>query len=261
MCVEVAGRAAELRRGRNRPQHRELFFEPVHEDTYLLAQFRGRCGLSVRMGQQRNLAPLLGQRNEFRDQLLEQRIVNVVGRLLEAVRNRGVVDILRGEPEVHELLERLQSQSVHLLFDQVLDRLHVVVGRLLDLLDPERIGFAEVAVNVAQLLHGGLVHAGELGQRQFAQRDEILHFHQHTVADQRIFGEIIGQHLALVAVTAVDRGYSGQLCQFHVFHSVLTDYKYRFNPVHCKIITKTSSACTRKSSRATLCFRIKPLPL
>ena len=149
---------------------------------------------------------------------------------------------------MHELLERLQSQSVHLLFDQVLDRLHIVVGRLLDLLDPERIGLAEVAVNVAQLLHSSFVHAGELGQRQFAQRDEILHLHQHTVADQRIFGEIIGQHLALVAVAAVDRGYSGQLCQYHVFHSVLTDYKYRFNPVHCKIITKTSSARTQATS-------------
>lgn len=169
----------------------------------------------MRVGQQRNLLPFFRQRGQLGRQLLEQRIVDVVRRIAQARRNRRVVDVLRRQAEVHELAVSAESQLVELPLDQILDGLYVVVGRSFDLLDFQSVGSGKVAVQIAQFLESAPIHVGQLRQRQLAKRDEILHLYQHAVADQSQFRKIVGQHLALVAVAPVDRGYGGQFGQFH----------------------------------------------
>jgi hypothetical protein len=62
---------------------------------------------------------------------------------LEHQRVAGVVDVLAGAGEVHELAARLASSAwpLQARLDPVLDRLDVVVGGLLDVLDGLRVGF------------------------------------------------------------------------------------------------------------------------
>jgi hypothetical protein len=56
----------------------------------------------------------------------------------------GVVDVLAGAREVHELARGLQlGVAVEAALQPVLDRLHVVVGGALDLLDGLRVGLGE----------------------------------------------------------------------------------------------------------------------
>ena len=133
--VEIPGGSAELGRRRNRARQRDLLVQPFDEYANLLAEFRRRGGLPVRMRQQRDLFPLLRQCRELGHQLFDQRIVDVVGRVAQCRRNRRVVDVLRREPEVHELLVRADTELLHFLFYEVFDGFHVVVGRLLDLFD------------------------------------------------------------------------------------------------------------------------------
>ncbi len=103
-----------------------------------------------------------------------------------------------------ELLETLQSEGVHLLFDEVFDGLHVVVRRGLDLLHAGCVGLGEVAVYGPQVVEACRIEIGQLRQRQLAQGDEIFHLDTYAVADQCLFGEIGGQRLGSLAVAAVD---------------------------------------------------------
>ena len=114
-------------------------------------------------------------------------MVHLNQRLLEAVGNGGIVDILRGQSEVDELFVGMQAEFIHLLFEQILDGFDIMVGCPFDLFDPQGISFGKMAVNIAQGLPSGFVHPFELRQRQFTQRDEILHLHQYPVANQSIF--------------------------------------------------------------------------
>ena len=77
--------------------------------------------------------------------------------------------------------------SVEALLEEVFHGLHVVVGHGLDVFHALRVGLGEVAVDVAQLAELGAVNPLELGQRNFAQGDEILHLHIHAVANEGVF--------------------------------------------------------------------------
>ena len=105
---------------------------------------------------------------------------------------------------MHELLVAFQSQGVHLLLDDVLDGLDVVVRDRLDLLDPFGVGRGEIGVEGAQVGEFRVVDVCELRQREFAQRDEIFHFDTDPVADQRLFRKIIGEFFRFVTVASVD---------------------------------------------------------
>ena len=114
---------------------------------------------------------------------------------------------------MHELLHAAQPEGVHLLLDDVLHGLHVVVGHRLDLLHTRGVGRREVAVEAPQGLALRRAHARELRQRDFAQGDEIFHFDPDAVADQGLFRKIIGEFLRFTTVTAVygrDGGEFGQ---------------------------------------------------
>ena len=114
-----------------------------------------------------------------------------------------------------ELAEGLQAELVEFLLEPVLDRLDVVVGDLLDVLDALRVLHAEAGVDRTEPLEVARVEAGQLRQRQPAERDEVLDLDPHAVADQRGFGEVIRQAFGLAAVAAVDRGNGLQRGETH----------------------------------------------
>ena len=140
------------------------------------------------LGQHGHVGPLLGQGPELVDELLQLGIVDILERLLEREGHAGVVDVLRGEAEVDELLEVVESAYlVEFLLDEVFHRLHVVVGHLLDVLHALGLLLSEVAVDVAQAFEQLVVEPHQLGQGKLAQRDEVFYLHSHAVTDEGIF--------------------------------------------------------------------------
>ena len=63
----------------------------------------------------------------------------------------------------------------------------------------------------------GTVDAGQLGQGNFAERDEVFHFDADAVADEGLFRKIIGERFRCITVAAV---YGRNGCKF-VEHIVL----------------------------------------
>ena len=202
--VEVARGAAELGRDGDVVEHDELLLEAFDEDRELLAQRRGRSGLSVGAGQHRHRAPLAGERRQLVTHLLDGRVVDAGHGLLERERNGRIVDILRREAEVDELLVAFESQGIHLLLDDVLDGLDVVVRNRLDLLDPLGVGVRKIGVESAQFGKLCVVDVAELGERKLAQGDEIFHFDADSITNQGLFGKIIRQFFRFVPVAPVD---------------------------------------------------------
>ena len=71
--------------------------------------------------------------------------------LLQREWHAGVVDILRSQTEVDELLVGIQaSDLVEALLDEILHGLDIVVSDLLDVLDTLSAFLVEVAIDVAQ---------------------------------------------------------------------------------------------------------------
>ena len=104
---------------------------------------------------------------------------------------------------MHEFPLIAESQGVHLLFDEVFDGFHVVVGGLLDLFHALGVAQAEVFVNPPQGSVLPFVEPSELGQGQLAQGDKIFDLDLHAIADQGVFGKITTQCFDFPAVTTV----------------------------------------------------------
>ena len=206
MRVEIARGPAELGRERDPAQLLQLGVQPFDEDMDLLAEAGRRGGLAVGPRQHRDRLPLPGPGAELRDHGGQRGLEHLGPGLLHGKRNCGVVDVLGGQAEVDELAEGLQAELVEFLLEPVLDRLDVVVGDLLDVLDALRVLHAEAGVDRTEPLEVARVEAGQLRQRQPAERDEVLDLDPHAVADQGGFGEVIRQAFGLAAVAAVDRG-------------------------------------------------------
>ena len=186
--VVVACGAAELGRQRHGLERGQLLLEPVDEHHYFLAKPCGRGGLAVGLGQHGHIFPLIGVLAQLGYELLDERIVHVGQGVLYRQRHAGVVDVLRGEPEVDELLVGVEPANlVELLLDEVFHCLNIVVCHLLYFLDAARIGLREVGIDGAQAAEKAVVESGQLGQRQLAQGDEVFYFDAHPVADERIF--------------------------------------------------------------------------
>ena len=89
-----------------------------------------------------------------------------------------------------ELLVLIQAAYlVELLFNELLDSLDIVVGYRLYILYPLGIGFGETAIDGTKALSLDR-EVGQLGQRTFAQSDEILHLYAHTILYQSKLGKI-----------------------------------------------------------------------
>ena len=137
------------------------------------------------LGEHGDVLPLVGEGFEAAEQLLCQGEEHLLQSLLNRKRCGGVVDVLRGESEVDELLEGSQSSDgVELLLDEVLHSLDIVVGDALDILHALGILLREVLVDGAQSGEMFFGECCELRQWQFAEEDEIFDFDPHAVADE-----------------------------------------------------------------------------
>ena len=142
--VEVAGGAAELGGVGHLAQQPQLGVQPFHEHLQFLAQTGGAGGLAVRPGKHRDLRPFQRQSVQPVAQSDERGLVGLLHEVLDQQRQRRVVHVLRGEPEVHELLGRAQAGLLQELLQEILHGLHVVVGHLFDGLHTLRIARAQV---------------------------------------------------------------------------------------------------------------------
>ena len=106
---------------------------------------------------------------------------------------------------MHELGPFLETELLETALDEILDRLHVVIRGLLDLLHLCGLLRSQVLINLAHCREERIVHIGELRQRNPAQSDVILDFHTDPVTDQRIFTEIRPESLCLGCISSVDR--------------------------------------------------------
>ena len=116
---------------------------------------------------------------------------------------------------MNELLAELEPESVEFLLQEILYGFYVVVGNRFYLLDLCGVGLGEIAVDVAESLESGVVHAFKLRQRNLAQGYEIFHLHLHAVADEGEFRKIPVEFLALRAIPAVDGADCCEGCQLH----------------------------------------------
>ena len=110
--------------------------QPVHEVGELFAQ-RARGGrLPVSAGEHRIVRMAVRHGPQHLDHLVQLRQQHRGTALLERQSIREVVDVFGGAGEVNELRGRFDFLPVPgPFFEPVLDRLHVVVGLLLDRLD------------------------------------------------------------------------------------------------------------------------------
>ena len=112
---------------------------------------------------------------------------------------------------MYEFLVGFQpAYGVELLLDEVFHGLDVVVCHLLYVLHAACVGLGKVCVDGAQAAEEAMVERGQLRQRQFAQGYEVLNLYAHSVAYERILGEIGGQRLGFGAVAPVYRRYGCQ---------------------------------------------------
>jgi hypothetical protein len=115
------------------------------------------------------------------DQAVQRGQQHLVARALELQRVAGVVDVLAGAGEVDELAGRAQfGPRLELGLDPVLDRLDVVVGGLLDLLDRQRVGLGEVLHQPEQVGARAGRERLEFGEAGVGQGDEPAHLDLHA---------------------------------------------------------------------------------
>jgi hypothetical protein len=95
-------------------------------------------------------------------------------------------------------------------FQPVLDRLDVVVGGALDVLDGLGIGLAETQHQAAQVTAAGLGQGFELGEARVRQRDEPFHLDLHTAVHQAKLAHQRAQRGHARGVTPVQRRQGGE---------------------------------------------------
>mmetsp|Transcript_32461 Transcript_32461/g.79174 ORF Transcript_32461/g.79174 Transcript_32461/m.79174 type:complete len:420 (-) Transcript_32461:5-1264(-) len=226
VCVHVAGGTPKLGTVRHRIQKLHLGLKAVNEDHQLLAHAGGGRGLPVGPGQERDLRPLAGEAVERGDDVSELGHVDGAPEAHDHQRVAGVVDVLRREPKVDELLdleEALEAGGAghlgHLVLEEVLHSLDIVVGREggaaggpaleLRLLDPGGVLVGELGVDPAELRDEGVRgrgHGRELGEgRGHAEEaDEVLDLNLNAMLDVSILGEVGGDGIEAAAVAPVE---------------------------------------------------------
>ena len=90
--------------------------------------------LAVSLGEHGDILPGLDIGGKDGDYLVECGKIFILKGFLQHQRLRGVVDVLRGEAEMDELLPAGYSKSLEILLDEIFNGLDIVVGDLLDVL-------------------------------------------------------------------------------------------------------------------------------
>ena len=122
------------------------------------------------------------------DEFLQQGHVALLHSLLEHEREGSVVDVLRSETKVYELLVGIQTaDGIKLFLDEIFDSLHVVVCDALYLLDAVAIGLGEVLIQSSERSKMLVGESGQLRQRQLAKADEVFYLYANSVLHQGVF--------------------------------------------------------------------------
>ena len=120
------------------PELGELPINARRKNRQFLTQ-RGRRGfLAVGARQHGQRAVAIGETGNPRNALLELRNQLSLGKFLEGERVGQIVDVLAGAAEMYQLDGQFSVHRRHAFFEEILDRLHVVVGLGLELLDQSR---------------------------------------------------------------------------------------------------------------------------
>jgi glutathione S-transferase len=153
--VEIAHRAVHLGQQRHFADARAAALQARHHIGQFLADGGGAGGLAMGAAQHGQAGQLVRHGLQMGGDAVQRRQQHLLAGGLEHQAMAGVVDVLAGAGEVHELAVRGQlgkgAGSGELLLDPVLDRLDVVVGGLLDVLDGLRVGRAETGQHVLQV--------------------------------------------------------------------------------------------------------------
>ena len=151
MRVIVTGSATKLGSNRTSLQCSQLAVQTISKNHDFLTQTSRRCGLSVCLSQHRNLCPFFCISSELCYQFFNLRIIYLFQCFLDRQRHRGIVNILRSQAKVNELLVFFHSaQPVELFLDEVFYSFYVVVCYALYIFNALCISFREVLINSTQ---------------------------------------------------------------------------------------------------------------
>ena len=159
------------------------------------------------VGQHGDVVPLFGTLLDEVENGLVLRHQHLLVALFDGEGHGGVVDILRGETEMDELLVGFELQGVEMAFEEILHGLDVVVGDFFYIFDFLGIVVGEVAIDVAQLFGQLWALVKECFQRQLrdtGQGNKIFYLHTDTVTDEGTLGKEAGKGFHFGTIAAVD---------------------------------------------------------
>ena len=186
--------------------------QAVREIGQLLAQSGGRRRLPVGARQHRQRGVPAGKLAQRGDDPVELRQHHPVARFGDHERVGQVVDVLRRAGEVHELDRSLHfAVGGELGLQPVLDRLDVVVGLGLDVLDVLGVALREILDQPAEGRFRGAGKRLQLADRPLGgERLEPGELDPEPVADKRLLAEVPAQGIGGPGVPAVERRQRGE---------------------------------------------------
>jgi hypothetical protein len=187
--------------------------QAVHEVRHLLAERGGARRLPVGAREHCEICVLVGQGAHAGDNLVELGQHYRFARIAQHQRIRKVVDILRRAGEMDELERPLDLPVARQPgLEPVLDRLDVVVGLGLDVLDVPGVAFRKARDELVHRSDGLCAEWPQLFNRGLGgQRLQPFELDLQAVADQRRFAEMVAQRVDALRVTPVQRGKGIQL--------------------------------------------------
>ena len=145
----------------------DLPLEALGEHIHFLAEGRRRRRLPVRACEHRRRGMGAGERDDLLLHLFKRRKHHFLNGIAKREAMRDAVHVFRCEREVHPFENILEARSFELELDEILDRLHIVIGGRnslislsLDLLDDVRVFYRDIskATEELELLLGERAH-------------------------------------------------------------------------------------------------------
>src|SRR5690606_18843844 len=174
-----------------------------------------------------------------------------------------IVDVLGRAREVEESPEAAgrAGHAVELLPQEIFHGLDVVIGLLLERLDLQRVVVAEMVHDAVEDVLDGRIERPDLGQRRLV--GEVLQpadFDQHSIANQRVFGQVLSKRRGLVRVAAIERRECSQRSGIHgaasLYKSLRSAHHTRFvvpaEPGDRSRITRRGAAVEHRIERDSM---------
>ena len=105
---------------------------------------------------------------------------------------------------MNKLGRRGQSRVIpHLLFEEIFDRLDIVVGGRFDGLDPSGVNCPKFGCDGPQSMAGGLVKTRKISCWHIGERNQPLDFDVNPLPHERTLGEPVGERLDLGRIAPI----------------------------------------------------------